>query len=126
LELVDMKTKRLRTRTPLELVIERILWIAAVLGLTCLGIGLLIHIIGRAWNNLFVARVGAYLLVMGIMLTATRILYWIMEKIVERGLESMTKNASVQHHRILNDFYDKGERKGKPVEPFEKWLACWP
>lgn len=85
----NMSTKKLMT--PLELLIERILSAIAVLGLTCLCIGLLLHIAGRSSNDLIVARIGAYILLMGIVLVATRLFYWIMEKIVGRGLESMMK-----------------------------------
>lgn len=85
-----MKSKRSCEQTPLERLVERILLVMAVLGSICLCIGLLVHIAGRASNDLFVARVGAYILVIGIVLAATRLLYWVMEKIVIRGYESMT------------------------------------
>ena len=63
--------------------IERILSVMATLGLACLCIGLILHISGRASNNLTVARIGAYALVIGIMLVAPRLLYWIAVQIVE-------------------------------------------
>ena len=76
---------------PLELLVERFLSVMAVLGLTCFCIGLLLHIVGRASNNLIFARIGAYILVIGIVLVVTRLFFWIMEKIVGRGLESTMK-----------------------------------
>lgn len=90
----NTKTRNISTEkpmTPLELLVERILSVIAILGLTCLCIGLLLHITGRFSNSSIVAQIGAYILVIGIVLIATRLIYWIMEKIVGRGLESTTK-----------------------------------
>ena len=81
-----MSTKKLMT--PLELLVERILSVISVLGLTCLCIGLLLYMGGRALNDSIVHRIGAYILLTGIMLVATRLFYWIIENIVKRGLES--------------------------------------
>ena len=73
-----------KPRHPLVLrLIERILSVMATLGLACLCIGLILHISGRASNNLTVARIGAYVLVIGIMLVVPRLLYWIAVEIVE-------------------------------------------
>jgi len=88
--LSHLKTKRLCAQTPLQKLVERTFSVTAVLGPACLCIGLLVHIAGRALNILFVAQVGAYILVIGIVLIATRLFYWIMDKIVTRGLESTT------------------------------------
>jgi len=62
-----------------------------VLGLTCLGIGLPLYIVGRASNDLNASRVGAYILLIGVALVAMRIFYWIAEELVGQGLESMGK-----------------------------------
>lgn len=84
-------TENMATRKPtmsVELLFERILSIMVVFGLATLCIGLLLHIIGRSLGNSIVARIGAYILVIGIVLMAARFVYWIMEKIVERGFDS--------------------------------------
>jgi len=88
----DTKIRNMSTKeqmTPLELLFERIFSVITILGLTCLCSGLLLHIAGRALNDLFVARIGAYMLLIGILLVAMRVSYWIIEKIVEQGLNSM-------------------------------------
>lgn len=85
-----MSTEK-QPRIPLALFIERILSVMTVLGLTCLGLGLILHVAGRALNDLIVTRVGVYILLIGITLVAMRIFYWMAEEIVGRGLESMTK-----------------------------------
>ena len=69
---------------------ERILLVITVLGLAFTGLGFLIHVAGRALDELIVAQVGAFLLVIGIVLVAIRITFWIAEELVKRGLESMT------------------------------------
>jgi uncharacterized membrane protein len=71
--------------------IERILSAITVLGLACLGIGFPLFIVGRTFNDSTMARAGAYILLIGIVLTGTRIFYWIAEEIVGQGLESMAK-----------------------------------
>jgi hypothetical protein len=73
---------------------ERILLIINVLVLTFLFIGFPLYIAGRAWNDAIVSRVGAYLLVIGIGLLAIRIIYWIAEEMVGKGLESMAKDKT--------------------------------
>lgn len=54
------------------------------LGYACLCIGLILFISGKASNNLTVDLIGGRVLVIGIMLVAVRILFWIAIKIVER------------------------------------------
>jgi len=75
--------------TSLELRVKRILSVIAILGLTCSCIGLLLRIAGRALNDLFVDRIGAYILAIGILLVAMRVFYWILEKILGQGLDFM-------------------------------------
>jgi vacuolar-type H+-ATPase subunit I/STV1 len=65
--------------------IERILSVMAVLGLACLFIGSILFVSGNGFSNLMIARIGAYILVIGIMLVAPRLLFWIVTKIVELG-----------------------------------------
>jgi len=85
-------------RMPLALFVERILLVMTVLGLTCLVIGAILTIAGRASNNLFVDRVGVYMLLVGIMLAAMRVFYWFAEEIVGRGLKSMTEENTSSNH----------------------------
>jgi len=56
----------------------------ATLGYACLCIGLILFIYGKASNNLTVDLMGGRVLVIGSMLVAVRILFWIAVKIVER------------------------------------------
>lgn len=89
------EASRLRTKAQLKgwfkrfWLFERILLVITVLGLAFTGLGLLIHVVGRVLDELIVAQVGAYLLVIGIVLLAIRITFWIAEELVKRGLESM-------------------------------------
>ena len=69
--------------------IERLLSIITVLGLACLGIGFLLFMVGRTFSDSTTARIGVYILLIGIALTGIRIFYWIAEEMVGRGLESM-------------------------------------
>lgn len=62
-----------------------------VLGLACLGLGFPLFMVGRTFNDSTTARAGAYILLIGIVLTGMRIFYWIAEEIVGQGLESMAK-----------------------------------
>jgi uncharacterized membrane protein len=80
-----MSTER---QIPASLFLERVLSVITVLGLACLCVGLSLHIVGRVFNDLTVAQVGAYILLVGIGLVVIRILAWIIEEIVGRGLES--------------------------------------
>ena len=75
---------RKRKHPPASL-IERILSVMATLGLACLCIGLILFISGKVSNNLTVDRIGAYVLVIGIMLVVPRLFFWILVEIVERG-----------------------------------------
>jgi len=56
----------------------------ATLGYACLCIGLILFIYGKTSNNLTVDLIGGRVLVIGIMLVAVRILFWIAVKIAER------------------------------------------
>ena len=89
--------------------IERILRVVTVLGLACLGIGLPLFIVGRTLGDSTTARVGAYALLIGIVLMGMRIFYWIAKEMVGRGLESMTKQNMINISRI-----------GKRKSPFEE------
>ena len=85
----------------LGLLIERILPVVTILGLICFCAGFLLHVNGRISNNLTIARMGACMLVVGMVLLAARLLYWIVEKMVKKGLESMTDDAIIQTTSIL-------------------------
>ena len=100
------------TKKPMSLYwfIERILLAMTVLGLVCLGIGLPLFLAGRTSNDTTMARAGAYILLIGIVLTGTRIFYWIAEEMVGRGLESMAKQNMIHIGHI-----------GKRKSPFEEW-----
>jgi uncharacterized membrane protein HdeD (DUF308 family) len=74
-------------RVALFLLVERILSVMTVLGLVCLGVGLLLFIAGSASDVFTVAQVGAITLLVGILLIAIRIFSWLIEAIVERGFE---------------------------------------
>jgi len=76
-------------RMPVSLLAERILSLMTLLGFTCFCIGFTLYIAGSASDVLAVAQVGVYLLLGGVALLAMRIFYWLLEKIVERGLESI-------------------------------------
>ena len=65
--------------------IERILSVMAALGLACLCIGLVLFIAGNASGHVAVARIGAYVLVIGVALVVLRLFYWIAVEITERG-----------------------------------------
>ncbi len=73
---------------PISLLVERIISVMTVLGLTCLCIGLVSYVIGSVSDVLIVAQVGAYIFLFGIILIAMRTLFWLFEEIVERGFES--------------------------------------
>ncbi len=73
-----------RPRHPPASLIERILSKIATLGLACLCIGLILFIYGKASSNLTVDLIGGRVLVIGIILVAARILFWIAVEIVER------------------------------------------
>lgn len=75
---------------------ERILSVITVLGLICLCIGVLLYVAGRASDLFTVAQVGVFLLLIGAVLIGMRILYWIMEELVGRGLDSMGKQNALQ------------------------------
>lgn len=79
-----------------SLLIERILSVITVLGLTCLGIGLALYITGSASDVFIIAQVGAIILLVGILLVAMRILFWLLEVIVERGLEKGLEIESIK------------------------------
>lgn len=74
-----------KPRHPPASFLERFLSVAAALGLACFGFGIILHLAGRASDNLTVARIGAYALVVGILLIAPRLLFWISVQIVERA-----------------------------------------
>jgi len=74
-----------KPKHPPASLIERILSVMATLGLACLCIGIILNLSGRASDNLTVARIGAYVLVVGIMLIVPRFLFWIAVEIVERA-----------------------------------------
>lgn len=74
-----------KPKHPPASLIERILSVMATLGLACLCIGIILNLSGRASDNLTVVRIGAYVLVVGIMLIVPRILFWIAVEIVERA-----------------------------------------
>lgn len=78
----EMEILRKRRHPPASL-IERIFSVMATLGLACLCVGLILFTSGKASSNLIIARIGAYMLVIGIMLVAAGLLYWILVKIVE-------------------------------------------
>ena len=62
----------------------------ATLGYACICIGLILFIYGKVSNNLTVDLIGGRVLVIGIMLLAVRILFWIAAKIVEQTLNSIS------------------------------------
>jgi hypothetical protein len=82
----DTTTKK---STSLYWFIERILSVMTIVGLACLGIGLPLFFAGRTSNDSNMSRAGAYILLIGLLLTGMRIFYWIAEEMVGRGLESM-------------------------------------
>jgi len=74
-----------KPRHPPASLIERILSDAYALGLACFCIGLILFIYGKASNNLTVDLIGGRVLVIGIMLVAPRLLFWIAVEIADRG-----------------------------------------
>ena len=74
-----------KPKHPPASLIERFLSVMATLGLACLCIGIILLLSGRASDNLTVARIGAYILVVGIMLIVPRLIFWIAVQIVERA-----------------------------------------
>jgi len=57
----------------------------ATLGYACTCIGLILFIYGKASDNLTVDLIGGRVLVVGIMLLAVRILFWVAGKIIEHA-----------------------------------------
>ena len=90
-----MRNMATEKRMPISLLVERIISVMTVLGLTCLCIGFTLYIVGCISDVSIVAQVGAYVLLVGILLIAMRIFFWLLEKIVERGLESMAKQSAL-------------------------------
>lgn len=85
-----LETESLHREAQMKRLFERVLLVITVLGLIFIGLGLLLHVAGKALNDFDVSRVGVYILLIGIALVAIRIFFWILEEIVGRGLESMT------------------------------------
>jgi type III secretory pathway component EscR len=81
-------------RMPASLLIERVLSIITVMGVTSLCIGVILYIIGNASGFFIVAQVGAILLLAGILLVAMRVVFWLLEIIAERGLESSIERST--------------------------------
>ena len=79
-----MATER---RAAFPLLVERALSIITVLGLVCMGIGLLLYITGNASNVFFFAQIGAIVLSVGTLLVGIRVFSWLVETIVGKGLE---------------------------------------
>lgn len=78
---------------------ERILLVVNLLAFVSLVTGLVIFISGRNFNNPTVGLVGAYLLLLGGFLVGARIFYWILQKIIGQGLESMAKEQLISQSR---------------------------
>jgi drug/metabolite transporter (DMT)-like permease len=94
--MIEMRQMATEKRMPVSLLMERILSVITVLGLICLCIGVLLYVAGRASDLFTVAQVGVFLLLIGAVLIGMRILYWIMEELVGRGLDSMGKQNALQ------------------------------
>ena len=86
-----LETDKSRVEAHIARRVERVLSLISTLGLSCLCIGLVLHIVGKAVNNFLVVQVGAYILLVGGLLVTVRLIEWIAEKMVERGLESIAK-----------------------------------
>jgi len=91
-----MRQMATEKRMPVSLLMERILSVITVLALTCLCIGVPLYVAGRALDVFTMAQVGVFLLLIGAVLIGMRILYWIMEELVGRGLDSMGKQNALQ------------------------------
>lgn len=78
------------------MLMERILLAMTVVGTACLCIGVPLYLTGRAFDVSTVAQVGVFLLLIGAVLIIMRILYWTMEELVGRGLDSMGKQNALQ------------------------------
>lgn len=94
--MIEMRQMATEKRMPVSLLMERILSVITVLGLICLCIGVPLYVAGRASNLFTAAQVGVFLLLIGAVLIGMRILYWIMEELVGRGLDSMGKQNALQ------------------------------
>jgi len=88
-----MRNMATEKRMPISLLVERIISVMTILGLICLCIGFTLYIVGGVSDVSIVAQFGAYVLLVGIALIAMRIFFWVLEEIVGRGLESMTKQS---------------------------------
>jgi hypothetical protein len=91
--MIQMATEK---RMPVSLLMERILSVITVLALICLCIGVPLYVAGGALDVFTMAQVGVFLLLIGAVLIGMRILYWIMEELVGRGLDSMGKQNALQ------------------------------
>jgi hypothetical protein len=75
---------------PSSVSLDRILSLMIRLGAICLFIGILFYAIGRLGDAIFVVQVGIYIFLAGIALITLRIFFWLLEVIVQHGLESRT------------------------------------
>jgi len=82
--LADLEILR-KPRHPPAALIERILDVIATFGLVCFGIGLALFIYGKASGNLAVDIIGGRILVIGLLLVAPSILFWIAAEIAEHA-----------------------------------------
>ena len=80
-------------RTSRALFVERILLIVTVFGLSCLVFGFIIFMAGRIFNALTLGQIGAWVLLIGVAFVAVRVFYWILEGIVGRGVDELSKQA---------------------------------
>lgn len=68
---------------------NRILLAMNVLILILLGVGVTVFLVGRVSNDIRLSTIAAYVIFIGIVALVTRIVYWLVEAIVRRGVESI-------------------------------------
>jgi hypothetical protein len=68
---------------------NQILLAMNVLILILLGVGVPVFLVGRVSNDIRLSTIAAYVIFIGIMALVTRIVYWLVEAMVRRGVEAM-------------------------------------
>jgi cell shape-determining protein MreD len=79
--------------TSRTLYVKRILLVIVFLGLSCIFFGFIVFIAGRIFNALTLSQIGAGVLLIGVAFVALRVFYWILEGIVGRGVDELSKQA---------------------------------
>ena len=89
-----------------------------VLILILLGVGIPVFLAGRVSNDIRLSTIAAYIIFIGIMALVMRIVYWLAEAMVRRGVESM-RDEDLTPSAII--FLGFGQNPSTPCRDF--WPA---